>query len=133
VRGLLGRLRRLERLAAAIPPTDPLEDVPDEVMARAVRVLETRANAAPRQPGDPYWHKPEPPATAEDEAWYDAEFAPFVPRYARFVDAVERWRFNTGPRPHRGSDRYPAFIAAIAGKQLPRIRIPPDLARRAAA
>ena len=33
MRGLLGRLRRLERLAAAIPPTDPLEDVPDAILA----------------------------------------------------------------------------------------------------
>ena len=110
-----GRLARLWRLVALLPPRDPLAAVSDAEMDRASRVI--MAESARREG----WANQAPTASAEDVAWFEGAVRPHLARYTAFCEAVFRWQRRVDPP--RGRWRRLACISpAFAGR--PQIRLP---------
>jgi hypothetical protein len=112
-----GRLARLWRAVALLPPRDPLAAMSDEEMARATRVI--HAEIARGKP----WADQFPSASPEDVAWFDGAIRPHLPRYSAFCDALLRWQQRM--KPARGPwDRLACISPAFAGRGRPRMRLP---------
>ncbi|MBX6369054.1 MAG: hypothetical protein IRZ04_13785 [Rhodospirillales bacterium] len=80
MRGLLGRLRRAERLLRVLPPRDPRQDLDPDEAARAEAILAAIGAEAP-EPLDP-----------EDAAWFHRFLAPRLTRWAAYAVRLGRWR-----------------------------------------
>jgi len=80
MRGLLGRLRRVERLLRTLPPRDPRQDLDPDDAVRAGAILEAIGAEAPA------------PLGPEDAAWFRRVLAPRLSRWAAYAVRLERWR-----------------------------------------
>jgi hypothetical protein len=79
MRRLLARLLRAERALRTLPPRDPRQDLPPEVVARAEATLEAV--------GAEKW-APLPPGEAD---WFDATILPRLPSWVAYDARQARW------------------------------------------
>jgi hypothetical protein len=114
----VARLRRLARLAALIPPADPLRHHSEAEIARAAAIIEARSPIDPRAlhvaalrgEAPPV----RPPVSAADAAWFLSAMAPLLPRYEAFLAAREQWQARFQRLPHNVQDRFACIFPAFA-------------------
>lgn len=117
-----GRLARLFRRAALLPPKDPLAALSDQDMERAAKVIEIATLDDGWFPGG------RPAIAAEEAAWFEAAIRPVLPAYVAFCARMEAWRRRIDP-PRGPYNRRACIFPAFAGRPLPRIRLPDRLVR----
>jgi hypothetical protein len=117
-----GRLARLFRKAALLPPRDPLAAMSDADMARASKLIEAKTL------GDGWFPEGRPAIAPEDAAWFEAAIRPFLPAYAAFCARYEAWRRRIDPPRGAWARRAAACnFPAFAGRPRPQLRLPAGL------
>jgi hypothetical protein len=120
-----GRLARLFKRAALLPPRDPLAAMSDAEMARAGELIRIKTLE------EGWYPEGRPAIAAEDAAWFEAAIRPLLPAYAAFCAKFQAWRRRIDPprgawARRAASCNFPAF----AGRPRPELRLPPDLVAR---
>jgi hypothetical protein len=117
-----GRLARLFKKAALLPPRDPLESLSNQEMARAAEIIRLKTL------GDGWYPKGRPAIAAEDASWFEAAIRPFLPAYAGFCAKFQVWQRCINPPRGAWARRAAACnFPAFAGRTRPELRLPPNL------
>jgi hypothetical protein len=138
----VARLRRLARLAALIPPADPLRQYSEAEVARAGAIIKARTPHAARDLAVWAMRGEDPPAkpevTQEEASWFLATVAPLLPAYEAFLAARERWQGQFRQKPRTAHQRLACIFPAFAEGRFWRTSLPalphgllPGLARLA--
>lgn len=116
-----GRLARLFRRAALLPPRDPLAALSDAEMERATKIIQVKMF------DDGWFPRGRPTIAPEDESWFESAIRPFLPAYAEFCAKLDAWRRRIDPP--RGAFALPAAcnFPAFAGRPRPTLRLPGGL------
>jgi hypothetical protein len=80
MRRLLARLLRAERALLTLPPRDPRQDLPAEIVAGAEAMLEA-LGAEPPEALD-----------KEETAWFERRIRPLLPLWASYAARLRRWQ-----------------------------------------
>jgi hypothetical protein len=138
----VARLRRLARLAALIPPADPLRQRSEAEIARAAAIIKARTPHAERDLHVWAMRGEDPPAkpavTPEEASWFLRTVAPLLPAYEAFLAARERWQRQFRQKPRTAHQRLACIFPAFAEGCFRRTSLPelprgllPGLARLA--
>src|SRR5690242_926712 len=118
----VARLRRLARLAALIPPADPLRHRSAEEIARAAAIIEARTPHAERDLHVWAMRGEDPPAkpevTPEEASWFLATIVPLLPAYEAFLAARRRWEEQFRAPPRNATERLACIFPAFAEGRL---------------
>jgi hypothetical protein len=78
--------------------------------------------------GDGWFPQGRPAIPAEDASWFEAAIRPFLPTYAAFCVAMDKWQRRIDPPRGAWARRAIACnFPAFAGRPRPEIRLPPGL------